>query len=123
MEKEYNYVTKLDIKFDHLQRMDINQMIDECTDKWFNQTLTQVNDSVVRIGIVEGEYHWHKHDDDDEFFYVLSGQLLIDLEHETIELNPNQGVTIAKGVMHRPRAPIKTVMLMVETHAIVPTGD
>lgn len=70
-----------------------------------------------------GEYHWHKHDDDDEFFYVLSGQLLIDLEHETIELNPNQGVTIAKGVMHRPRAPIKTVMLMVETHAIVPTGD
>src|SRR5215203_5995249 len=123
MEKEYNYVTKLDVKFDHLERMDVNEMVRECTDKWFNQTLTKVNDSVVRIGIVEGEYHWHKHDDDDEFFFVLEGQLLIDLEDRTIELNPNEGVTITKGVMHRPRAPKKTVMLMVETNSIVPTGS
>jgi mannose-6-phosphate isomerase-like protein (cupin superfamily) len=103
--------------------MDINEMVKECKDKWFNQTLTQVNESVVRIGIVEGEYHWHKHENDDEFFFVLDGQLLIDLEDRTIELNPNQGVTISKGVMHRPRAPKKTVMLMMETSAIQPTGD
>ncbi|MBN8853773.1 MAG: cupin [Sphingobacteriales bacterium 50-39] len=123
MENTFNYVTKLDIKFDHLEKMDINRMINECTDKWFNQTLTKVNDSVVRIGIVEGEYHWHKHDNDDEFFYVLQGQLLVDLEDRTIELNPNEGVTIPKGVIHRTRAPKKTVMLMVETSAILPTGD
>jgi mannose-6-phosphate isomerase-like protein (cupin superfamily) len=123
MDKQFNYVTKLDIKFDHLQRMDVNEMVKGCTDKWFNQTLTRVNDSVVRLGIVEGEYHWHKHDNDDEFFFVLEGQLLIDLEGQTIELNPNQGVTISKGVMHRPRAPKKTVMLMVETNTIQPTGD
>lgn len=123
MEKQFSYVTKLDIKFDHLQRIDIPQMVKECRDKWFNQTLTQVNGSVVRLGIVEGEYHWHKHDNDDEFFFVLEGQLLIDLEGQTIELNPNQGVTISKGIMHRPRAPRKTVMLMVETSAIQPTGD
>lgn len=86
------------------------------------QTLTQVNDSVVRLGIVEGEYHWHKHDDDDEFFFVLTGQLLIDLEDRTPTLNPQQGVTISKGVMHRPRAPQKTVMLMVETKTIQPAG-
>lgn len=123
MEKQFDYVTNLDIRFDHLQRMDIAQLVAECKDKWFNQTLTKVNDSVVRLGIVEGEYHWHKHDNDDEFFFVLDGQLLIDLEDRTIELNPNQGVTITKGVMHRPRAPKKTVMLMVETSAIQPTGD
>jgi mannose-6-phosphate isomerase-like protein (cupin superfamily) len=123
MSEQYNYVTKLDVKFEHLERMDVNEMVRECRDKWFNQTLTQVNDSVVRLGIVEGEYHWHKHDNDDEFFYVVEGQLLIDLEDRTIELNPSQGVTIPKGVMHRPRAPKKTVMLMVETHAIQPTGD
>jgi len=123
MEKEYTYVTRLDVKFDHLERMDVNQMVKECTDKWFNQTLTKVNDSVVRLGIVEGEYHWHKHDNDDEFFFVVQGRLLIDLEDRTIELNPNQGVTIPKGVMHRPRAPQKTVMLMVETSEIQPTGD
>jgi mannose-6-phosphate isomerase-like protein (cupin superfamily) len=123
MEKEYNYVTKLDVKFNHLEKIDVNQMVEECTDKWFNQTLTEVNESVVRLGIVEGEYHWHKHDNDDEFFFVLQGQLLIDLEDRTIELNPNEGVTISKGVMHRPRAPKKTVMLMMETNAIQPTGD
>jgi len=123
MEKQFNYVTNLDIKFDHLQKIDIPQMVNECKDKWFNQSLTQVNESVVRLGIVEGEYHWHKHDNDDEFFFVLEGQLLIDLENQTIELNPNEGVTISKGVMHRPRAPKKTVMLMVETSAIQPTGD
>ena len=123
MENQFDYVTKLDIKFDHLQRMDVRQMVKDCKDKWFNQTLTQVNESVVRVGIVEGEYHWHKHDNDDEFFFVLEGHLLVDLEDRTIELNPQQGVTITKGVIHRTRAPKKTVMLMVETHAIQPTGD
>jgi mannose-6-phosphate isomerase-like protein (cupin superfamily) len=123
MEQVFPYVTRLDLKFDPLQTIDINEMVRECTDKWFNQTLTKVNDSVVRVGIVEGEYHWHKHDKDDEFFFVLSGQLFVDLEDRTIELNPNQGVTVPRGVVHRTRAPRKTVMLMVETSEIQPTGD
>ncbi len=124
MEPDFSkYNTHLDIKYKHLELIDIPKIVGECKHKWFNQTLTQVNESVVRVGIVEGEYHWHKHDNDDEFFFVLEGQLLIDLENMTIELNPGQGTTITKGVMHRPRAPKKTVMLMVETSAIQPTGD
>jgi mannose-6-phosphate isomerase-like protein (cupin superfamily) len=123
MEKQFEYVTRLNIKYEHLQRIDIPEMVNECKDKWFNQTLTKVNDSVVRLGIVEGEYHWHKHDKDDEFFFVLEGQLLVDLENRTIELNPNQGVTISKGIVHRTRALVKTVILMVETSSIQPTGD
>ena len=123
MAEKFNYVTNLDIKFNHFEVIDVPAIVKECKDQWFNQTLTKVNDSAVRIGIVQGEYHWHKHDDDDEFFFVLEGQLLIDLDDRTIELNPNQGVTISKGVMHRPRAPQKTVMLMIETSAIQPTGS
>ena len=122
MEKT-KYNINLDIKFQPEEIIDITSVVEECNEKWFNQTLTKVNNSVVRIGIVEGEFHWHKHDTDDEFFYVVSGQLLIDLEEKTIELNANQGTTIAKGVLHRPRALQKTVMLMVETAEIVPTGD
>jgi len=121
--KQYPYVTNLDVKFDHFELIDLPAIVKECKDQWFNQTLTKVNDSVVRVGIVQGEYHWHKHENDDEFFFVLEGQLLIDLEDRTIELNPNQGVTISKGVVHRPRAPRKTVMLMVETATIQPTGN
>jgi mannose-6-phosphate isomerase-like protein (cupin superfamily) len=117
------YNINLDVKFQPLELIDLPSIVGECKEKWFNQTLTQVNESVVRIGIVQGEFHWHKHDDDDEFFYVVDGKLLIDIEGRTIELAPKQGVTIPKGVMHRPRAPQKTVMLMVETKSIKPTGD
>jgi len=123
MPEQYPYVTRLDIRFRHFELIDIPSMVKECRDKWFNQTLTKVNDSVVRVGIIEGEYHWHKHDKDDEFFFVLEGQLLIDLEDKTLTLNPFQGMTISRGVLHRTRAPHKTVMLMVETIAIRPTGD
>jgi mannose-6-phosphate isomerase-like protein (cupin superfamily) len=113
----------MDVKYGHLELIDVPEIVAACKEKWFNQTLTQVNDSVVRLGIVEGEYHWHKHDNDDEFFFVLSGKLFIELEDKTLELNPNEGTTITKGVMHRPYAPTKTVMLMVETSAIDPIGD
>jgi mannose-6-phosphate isomerase-like protein (cupin superfamily) len=127
MPNERNYNQHMDIKYDHLELIDVPAIVEENKEKWFNQTLTQINDSVARIGIVEGEYHWHKHDNEDEFFFVLSGKLLIDIEdgpdkHRTIELNPMQGTTITKGVMHRPRAPIKTVMLMVENSSIDPIG-
>jgi mannose-6-phosphate isomerase-like protein (cupin superfamily) len=117
------YNINLDVKYQHLDLIDVNEVVRNNKEKWFNQTLTQVNDSVVRIGIVEGEFHWHKHDNDDEFFFVLEGKLIIELEDRVIELNPNQGTTIPKGVMHKPKAPVKTVMLMVETSSIAPTGD
>ncbi len=123
MKEKYKYVTKLDIKYKHLEVIDVPELVNRTKDKWFNQSLTQVNDSVVRLGIVEGEYHWHKHDNDDEFFFVLEGKLLIDLDDGTIELYPNQGVVIPKGVLHRPRAAERTVMLMVETKSIEPTGS
>ncbi|HTQ10993.1 MAG TPA: cupin domain-containing protein [Fimbriimonadaceae bacterium] len=120
---DYPYVTRLDIKYQPLEVIDERAFADSVTDPWFNQTLCAVNDSVVRIGIVKGEYHWHKHDNDDEFFYVVEGELLIDLEERTVSLGPRQGMVVPKGVVHRTRAPERTVMLMVETRAIVPTGD
>ena len=122
MDKKYDYKQLMDVKFKHQEVIDISKIVEENQEKWFNQTLTKINGSVARIGIVEGEYHWHNHENDDEFFFVLSGKLFIDLEDKTIELNPNQGTTISKGVMHRPRAPKKVVMLMIETDSIDPIG-
>ncbi|HZY81110.1 MAG TPA: cupin domain-containing protein [Cyclobacteriaceae bacterium] len=118
-----DYNIDLAVKYGHQEMIDVNKIARETTLQWSNQTLTQVNGSVVRLGVVEGEFHWHKHDNDDEFFFVTEGQLLIDLEDKTITLNPGQGVTISKGVMHRPRAPKRTVILMVETSEIQPVGD
>jgi mannose-6-phosphate isomerase-like protein (cupin superfamily) len=117
------YVTHLNVLHSHLEVVDVPKLVAACTDRWWNQTLCEVNDSVVRLGVVEGEYHWHKHDDLDEFFYVVSGRWLIDLEDRTVELMPGQGFVVPKGVRHRPRAPERTVILMVEGAGIVPTGD
>ena len=121
--QDFPYVTRLNVYYKPLEIVDEKALADACTYKWYNQSLCQVNNSVVRLGVFEGEYHWHKHDNDDEFFYVLEGKLLIDLQERLIELTPRQGVVVPKGVMHRTRAPSRTVVLMVETAAIVPTGD
>jgi mannose-6-phosphate isomerase-like protein (cupin superfamily) len=119
----YTYATHLDIKFDPLEVIDLQAIADACTDRWYNQTLCRVNDSVVRLGVVQGEYHWHKHDKEDEFFYVVEGRLLIDLEDRTVELVPRQGFVVPKTVVHRTRAPERTLILMVEPAGVVPTGD
>ncbi len=103
--------------------MDEKALADACTYERFSRTLCQVNDSVVRLGVLRGEIQWHKHDNDDEFFYVVEGELLVDLPNGTVELTPRKGMVVPKGVMHRTRAPNRTVVLMVETASIVPTGD
>lgn len=119
----YPYETRLNILQGPLETIDVKALADACEYKWFNQTLCQVNDSVIRMGVIEGEYHWHKHDNDDEFFYVVDGELLIDFEDRTVALAPLQGFVVPKGVTHRTRAPHRTVILMVENAGIIPTGN
>lgn len=123
----YPYDTRLNVLYEQMQRIDEKALAEAAPHKWYNQTLCQVNGSVVRLGVIEGEYHWHKHDNDDEFFYVVEGKLLIDikgdLDGRTVELAPRQGFVVSRGVEHRTRAPKRTVILMVENSEIVPTGD
>lgn len=121
--QEFPYATHLDIKFAPLSVVDVPRLIAQCQDRWYNQSLCEVNDSVIRLGVLQGEYHWHKHDNDDEFFFVLEGHFFIDLEGRSIELKPLEGFVVPKGVLHRTRAPERAVILMAETRAIVPTGD
>jgi dTDP-4-dehydrorhamnose 3,5-epimerase-like enzyme len=120
---DYPYATHLNVLYPQLELVDVPALVSACRDRWYNQTLCQVNDSVVRLGIIEGEYHWHSHERDDEFFFVVEGRLLIDLEGRTVELLPRQGFVVPRGALHRTRAPGKTVILMVENAGIIPTGD
>jgi len=119
----FPYDTRLNLLHGALETIDVSELVDACAHPWYNQTLCRVNDSVVRLGVVRGEYHWHKHDDEDEFFYVVSGQFIIDMEDRSVTLDPQQGFVVPRGVMHRPRAPERTVILMVEAATIVPTGS
>ncbi len=117
------YAINTDVRFPPLTMIDIKALADACTERWFNQTLCQVNDSVVRLGVLHGEFHWHKHDREDEFFYVVQGRFLIDLEDQNVELGQGQGFVVPRGVMHRTRAPERSVVLMVEAASVRPTGD
>src|SRR5262245_10160833 len=111
MGSQTNYAINLDTRYRPLEVVDVPALVEACTDPWYNQTLCRVNDSVVRLGVFQGEFHWHKHDREDEFFHVLSGRLFIDLEGRTVELSPNQGLTVPRGVLHRTRASERTVVL------------
>jgi mannose-6-phosphate isomerase-like protein (cupin superfamily) len=119
----YPYATYLDVKFPALSLVDVPSLVTAVTDRWYNQTLCKVNESVVRLGVMQGEYHWHQHAADDEFFFVLEGTFIIDLEDRSVELQPQQGFVVPRGVVHRTRAPERAVILMMETAAIVPTGE
>ena len=123
-DEKYTYVNHMNILHGSSERIDIPSLVEKCTDEWYNQTLCKVNDSVIRLGILHGEYHWHKHDKDDEFFFTLDGKLIVDIEGaESVELNPQQGYVVPKGIVHKTRAPDKTIVLMIETAGIIPTGD
>jgi mannose-6-phosphate isomerase-like protein (cupin superfamily) len=128
---DFPYATHLNVLFNPLEKVALNPLVAAVQDKWYNQTLVRVNESVVRVGVMQGEYHWHEHTADDEFFFVLDGTFLIDLEPQAdgvtpgrvITLGAREGFVVPKGIRHRTRAPERAVILMVETASVVPTGS
>ncbi len=123
-EENPQYVMNMNVLFDHLAKVDVPQLVADCEDPWWNQTLVEVNGCVVRLGIIEGQFHWHKHDTEDEMFFVLQGRLIVEAEGaDPVELQPHQGYVVPQGVMHRTRAPEKTVMLMMSKAGVIPTGS
>ncbi len=123
MNAETRYSIHTDVKFKPLELIDVQRLQKETKDQWFNQTLCEVNDCVVRIGVLQGEFHWHKHDDEDEFFYVVDGRFVIEIEGQSVELHPQQGFMVPKGVLHKTSAPVRSVILMIEGKGVIPTGD
>jgi mannose-6-phosphate isomerase-like protein (cupin superfamily) len=124
MRRMTDYDINVDVKFDPLTLIDVDGEAAAAPSDWFNQTLTQVNDAVVRLGVLHGEFHWHSHEAEDEFFFVLDGELLIDIEDaDTVRLARHHGYTVPRGVVHRTRAPERTVVLMIEAAGVQPTGD
>jgi mannose-6-phosphate isomerase-like protein (cupin superfamily) len=123
MAKESDYAINLDSMYGFLELIDVPKLIGECSDAWYNQTLCRVNDCVLRLGVMQGEFHWHKHDVQDEVFFVLQGEFIVDLENESVVLGPHQGYAVPKGVVHRTRAPKRCAILMMEGAGVQPVGD
>lgn len=110
--------------FTVMQTMDVQALIDKVEDPWYNQTLIQVGEVSVRLGVMQREFHWHTHDEQDEFFFVLDGLFRIELEGaETVELGPRQAFTVPAGMAHRPVVPVRSAVLMIEKAGVIATGD
>lgn len=119
-----DYVIHYEPLFNVLETMDVQALIDQVDEPWYNQTLVQVGDVWVRLGVMQGEFHWHKHDEQDEFFFVLDGRFLIELEQaDTVELGPRQAFTVPAGMLHRPVVPVRSAVLMIEKAGVTATGD
>lgn len=119
-----DYAIHYEPLFTTLQTMDVQALIDQVDDPWYNQTLLEVGGVLVRLGVMQGEFHWHEHDDQDEFFFVLDGLFRIELEGaDTVELGPRQAFAVPAGMRHRPVVPVRSAVLMIEKAGVVATGD
>lgn len=121
---QQDYAIHLEPLFTTLQTMDVQALIDQVEEPWYNQTLVQVSQVLVRLGVMQGEFHWHRHEEQDEFFFVLDGLFRIEIEGaEAVELGPRQAFTVPAGLLHRPVVPVRSAVLMIENAGVVATGD
>ena len=99
-----------------LQLTDVCEAIERADHPWYDQTLIEVAGILLRLGVcADGEYHWHKHQEQDEFFYVIDGRLRIELEgRDPVELAPGVAFSVPRGTLHRPVALQPTQVLMIE---------
>jgi mannose-6-phosphate isomerase-like protein (cupin superfamily) len=110
--------------FGALQTIDLPDLIDQVEEAWYNQALIRVDDVMVRLAVVQGEFHWHTHDNQDEFFLVLDGKLRVEVEAaEPVELQPKQAFTVPAGMRHRSAAPVRSSVLIIERVGTLPAGD
>lgn len=92
-------------------------------DHWNPHIIAELNGQHVKLAKIQGEFVWHKHDEEDEMFMVLSGLMQIELRDKTITIHPNEIVVIPKGIEHKPQALEETTILLFEPATTINTGD
>lgn len=127
MSDHSKYAINMEEAAGFLKLIDISALVAANHEPWYCQNICRINDSSLRLGVFKGEFHFHHHDDEDELFYVVSGELLLDIGsenvHITYKLGPNEGLCVPKGTIHRTRALETTVVLMIAGADVVATGD
>ncbi len=125
MTQQGDYRINYEPLFGPLQLIDVRAAIGQADHPWYNQTLIEVGGVLLRLGVFAGgEYHWHRHQEQDEFFYVIGGRLRIELEgRDPVELAPGMAFSVPRGLMHRPVALEPTQVQMMEKAGVQVTGD
>jgi mannose-6-phosphate isomerase-like protein (cupin superfamily) len=90
---------------------------------WSPRVVARVNDQFLKVARVKGQLTWHKHDAEDELFYILKGRLKIEYEDGVVELGPGDAHVVPRGVLHNPVADEECLIALVETVTTKHTGD
>jgi mannose-6-phosphate isomerase-like protein (cupin superfamily) len=107
-----------------ITKVNLQEKVEAIAEPWSPVDVAWVNDQVVRLAMIQGEYHWHKHTNEDELFYVLQGRVIIQLKDQTdVALGKGEMAVVPKGVGHCPRSEAPSYILMFEPHALVSRGD
>jgi mannose-6-phosphate isomerase-like protein (cupin superfamily) len=104
-------------------KVDLAEKLAAFSEYWSPRTVAQINDYDVMVVKVRGEFVWHKHDETDDFFLVLKGELDIQMRDRTVTLRPGELFVVPKGVEHRPLARDEVHMLLIEPRGTPNTGD
>jgi mannose-6-phosphate isomerase-like protein (cupin superfamily) len=107
----------------YMEPVNINDMLARFTDHWSPKKIAQINDYDVRLVKLQGDFTWHKHDDTDELFLVVSGELTIQMRDREVILGPGDLFVVPLGAEHCPRADIETAVLLLEPGHVINTGD
>lgn len=106
-----------------MEKVNLNQKFTLFTECWSPKIVGDLNDSYVKVAKFKGEFTWHKHDSEDEFFYVVNGSVTIQLRDKDVVLNPGEFLIVPKGVEHCPKADEEAHIMLLEPKSTLNTGD
>ena len=104
-----------------MKKINFTSKFSKFTDQWSPKVIAQMNDYQFKLVKIENDFTWHKHDDTDEVFIVLDGQIFIEFENETIEINEGEMLVVPAGIKHKPFAEREAKIMLVEPSGVINT--
>jgi mannose-6-phosphate isomerase-like protein (cupin superfamily) len=97
-----------------IKKVNLKENFKTFSEHWSPHIAGELNGQLIKLVKAKGEFVMHKHDNEDEMFMVIEGQLLIDLDNESLKINPGEFVIIPKGTQHKPIAVVETKLMLFE---------
>ncbi len=97
-----------------MKKIDFREYIERLDEPWVALDIARVNDTSLRLAKIEGEYHWHVHPKEDEFFLVLRGEITVEFKEKAVNLKEGEGILVPKGTPHRSKSKNPSVILIIE---------
>ena len=106
-----------------MDKINLKEKLSKFSDHWSPKVIAEMNDYQFKLVKIQGEFVWHNHDDTDETFIVIEGEMKIEFENETVELREGDMFVVPKGIEHKPRAENECKVMIIEPRGVVNTGN